>query len=76
MKKKNKRMKKLEEAAYDPYDTVDVRGVDVDNAEDHPLLAVKYAEERGLGPNDTIVNTFTQAEKEQLLKMIKNGEFS
>lgn len=61
-------------AIYDPGDTVPVR--DVDPNEEGPLLAVTYAEEHKLGPNDTIINTFTQDEKQQLLKMIKKGEFS
>lgn len=61
-------------AKYDKGDTVPVRGIDPDA--DHPLLAVKYAEEHNLGPNDTIINTFTPDEKKQLLKMIKNKEFN
>jgi len=73
---KTKKTKKLNEAIYDPGDTVPVRGPEVGDGADHPLLAVKYAEEHGLGPNDTIINTFTQDEKQQLLKMIKKGEFS
>ena len=74
-KKKSSKTKKIvKEAIYDPGDTVPVRGVDPDG--DHPLLAVRYAEEHNLGPNDTIIDTFTQAEKQQLLKMIKKGEFS
>lgn len=73
---KNNKKNKLNEAIYDPGDTVPVRGLDVGDGAEHPLLAVKYAEEHGLGPNDTIINTFTQAEKQQLLKMIKKGEFS
>lgn len=60
---------------YDKGDTVPVRGVEVPS-EDHPLLAVKYAEEHNLGPNDSIVGTFSPAEKKQLLKMIREGEFS
>ena len=71
---KTKKTKKLNEAIYDPGDTVPARGPEA--GEDHPLLAVKYAEEHNLGPNDTIINTFTQDEKQQLLKMIKKGEFS
>lgn len=59
---------------YDPGDMVPVR--DIDPKEETPMLAIKYAEENNLGPNDTIVNTFTQDEKKQLLKMIKHGEFS
>lgn len=59
---------------YDPGDTVPVR--DVDPNEDHPLEAITYAEEHNLGPNQTIIDTFTPAEKTKLLKMIKNGEFS
>ena len=61
-------------AIYDPGDTVPVRGVEPNDAD--PLLAVKYAEEHNLGPNNTIIDTFTPAEKQQLLKMIKKGEFS
>lgn len=61
-------------AIYDPGDTVPVRGVEP--GEDHPLLAVQMAEQNNLGPNDTIINTFTVEEKKKLLKMIKNGEFS
>ena len=41
-----------------------------------PETLFKYAEEHNLGPNDTIIDTFTQDEKQQLLKMIKKGEFS
>lgn len=66
--------KKLKEAIYDPGDTVPVRGPEA--GEDHPLLAVKYAEEHNLGPNDTIIDTFTPDEKKELLKMIKKGEFT
>jgi len=72
--KKIIKTKKLNEAIYDPGDTVPARGIEA--GEDHPLLAVKYAEEHNLGPNDTIIDTFTQAEKQQLLKMIKKGEFT
>lgn len=61
-------------AIYDPGDTVPVRGVDPN--EEGPLLAIKYAEENNLGPNDTIVDTFTKDEKINLLKMIKKGEFN
>lgn len=61
-------------AIYDPGDTVPVR--DVVPGEDHPLEAVKYAEEHNLGPNNTIIDTFTPDEKQKLLKMIKKGEFS
>lgn len=61
-------------AIYDPGDTVPVR--DVVPSEDHPLEAVKYAEEHNLGPNNTIIDTFTPEEKQKLLKMIKKGEFS
>jgi len=57
--KKMKKSNKINEAVYDPGDTVPVRGIDTDDGAEHPLLAVKYAEEHGLGPNDTIVNTFT-----------------
>lgn len=48
---------------------------DVKN-EGHPLEAIAYAEENGLGPNETIIDVFTPAEKEKLSKMIKHGEFS
>lgn len=61
-------------AIYDPGDTVPVR--DVVPGEEGPFLAVTYAEEHNLGPNDTIVGTFTTDEKKELLKMIKKGEFS
>ena len=76
MTKKNKKTKKVNEAIYDPGDTVPVRGVNGLDTDNHPLLAVKYAEEHGLGPNDTIINCFTPDEKKQLLKMCKNGEFN
>lgn len=66
--------KEVKEAIYDPGDTVPVRGVD--SGSEHPLLAIKFAEENDLGPDDTIVNLFTQSEKQQLAKMIKKGEFS
>lgn len=62
-------------AIYDTYDTVPVRGVDPDS-EDSPLLAVKAVEDAGLGPDQSIVGTFTPDEKKKLLQMIKNGEFS
>ena len=74
--KKMKKAKKLNEAIYDPGDTVPVRGIDTGDGTEHPLLAVQYAEEHNLGPNDTIISTFTQDEKQQLLKMIKKGEFN
>ena len=61
-------------AIYDPGDTVPVRGVE--QGGDDPLLAVKMAEMNNLGPNDTIVNTFTPEEKKKLLTMIKKGEFT
>lgn len=61
-------------AIYDPGDTVPVR--DVVPGEEHPLEAIKYAEEHNLGPNNTIIDTFTPAEKQKLLKMMKKGEFS
>ena len=51
-------------------------GLEVGDGVDHPVEAIKIAEENGLGPNDTIVNTFTSAEKQKLLKMIKHGEFN
>ncbi len=72
--KKNK--KPLKEAIHDPGDTVPVRGLETGKDADDYLLAVKYAEENDLGPDDTIINTFTPAEKTLLLKMIKNGEFN
>ena len=50
--------------------------VEVGDGADHPLEAVKVAEENGLGPNQTIVGTFTAAEKDKLLKMIKHKEFN
>lgn len=62
-------------AIYDPYDTVPVRDVDP-NAEDQPIFAVTAAEEAGLGPDQSIVGTFTTDEKKRLLQMIKAGEFS
>lgn len=62
-------------AIYDPYNTVPVRDVDP-NSEDDPLLAVKAVEEAGLGPDQSIVGTFTPDEKKKLLQMIKAGEFS
>lgn len=61
-------------AIYDKGDEVPVRGVDPSG--DDPMLAVTAAEQHNLGPNDTIINTFTPAEKTKLLKMIKNGEFT
>jgi hypothetical protein len=61
-------------AIYDPGDTVPVRGVEPDGED--PMLAIKYAEEHNLGPDNTIIDTFTIDEKKKLLKMIKNGEFS
>lgn len=68
--------KKVKEAIHDPGDTVPVRGVETGKDADNHLLAVKYAEENELGENDTIINTFTPAEKTLLLKMIKDGEFT
>lgn len=62
-------------AIYDPYNTVPVRGVDPES-EDEPLLAVKAVEDAGLGPDQSIVGTFTPDEKKKLLQMIKTGEFS
>lgn len=62
-------------AIYDPYDTVPVRDFDPDS-EDQPILAVKAVEDAGLGPDQSIVGTFTIDEKKRLLQMIKAGEFS
>lgn len=43
---------------------------------DDPILAVKFAEEHNLGPNQTIVDIFTPDEKLKLMQMIRKGEFN
>jgi len=51
---------------------------DVEPSGDDGALAVKAVEEAGLGPNDTILNTFNDAEKKKLDKMLsgRNSQFS
>ena len=73
--KKIKKNKKINEAKFDTYDTVPVRDVDP-ASEDHPLLAVTFAEENNIGPDGSIIDLFTPDEKKKLLQMCKNGEFS
>lgn len=46
------------------------------DSDDHPLEAIVYAEQNNLGPNETIIDTFTPDMKVKLSKMIKHGEFT
>ena len=46
------------------------------DSDDHPLEAIVYAEQNNLGPNETIIDTFTPEMKVKLSKMIKHGEFT
>ena len=50
------------------------RGPETGEGADNPLEAIAYAEEKNLGPDGSIVNTFTPDEKVKLMKMIKHGE--
>lgn len=72
--KKIKEKEIKEAGVYDPGDTVPPRGIEPDG--DDPLLAVKFLEQNNLGPDDTVVQMFTPDEKQELLKLIKKGEFS
>lgn len=65
----------VKEAIYDPGDTIPPQGPDPDS-EDDPLYAVKFIEQSGLGPDDTVISMFTPDEKQKLIKMMKAGEFS
>ena len=55
---------------FDPGDTIKPRDVEANG--DDPQLAVIAVEQAGLGKDDTIVNTFTDAEKKELEKMLKD----
>lgn len=58
-------------------DTKKPEGIDIDFENNpHPIVAVAFAEENNLGPNETIVDIFTPDEKLKLSKMIKHGEFN
>jgi len=57
----------------DKPDSVDTSA---EGKKDHPLTAIKYAEEKGIKDEDTIISTFTPKEKDDLLKLIKHGEFN
>ena len=53
---------------FDTYDTVPVRGVETGmdangNEFDDPILAITFAEQNKIGPNNTIVDLFTPDEK-------------
>lgn len=43
---------------------------------EHPLEAITYAEENNLGPNQTIIGSFTPEAKTKLEKLIKHNEFT
>ena len=66
------------ETADAPAPSSGPEGVDVspEGLQDHPIEAITYAEERGLGPNQTIISVFTPDMKEKLKKMLKHGEFN
>lgn len=63
--------------ATDKADGFETAGLSNDpDSDDHPLEAIVYAEQNNLGPNETIIDTFTPDMKVKLSKMIKHGEFT
>lgn len=54
------------------------QGVDTspEGQKDHPLTAEEFAEQHGLDKNTPIETVFTPQQKQQLLKMMKHGEFT
>ena len=54
------------------------QGVDTspEGMQDHPLTAEEFAEKNGLDKNTPIETIFTPQQKNELLKMMKHGEFS